>query len=1486
MNKTTYLQVDVKNTPERSRWLSWLVLLFTLFISPFAFAQFPVPYCEVDGYSVEEITTIEFAGVEINNTNDTDFLVDFTTSIAEVTAGETYTLTVQGNTSGNYENTIVAFIDWNHNGFLDDTGEVYVIGTLINSSGTDGQNVSLSITVPTTAVAGATRIRVMKVYIDEESEVNLAPCWISIIDNYFGWEDDSYGQAIDFTLNVDSDNEAPEPGESCEIGIHLTFPEYGDTTTWKLVDGDGRAVLSGGPYSAWFYSDFEIDRTYTGANPPYSLQIRVDDSFYWACDNIVEYEVTVGGLEDISGVVTACDEVVNESFAIGPCPTGCIRPTALTKRNFTVTGFTLGWTSSGNQFEIEYGPVGFVQGSTAGTIVSNITTNSYTFTNLLNTQAYDFYVRRICPEEEEESTWTGPLLLDEILITPSPWQEDFTGEQTYPLGWKQGTGGTWEFSPVTADHGNSIHTVLYEYWTSIDVPSASFSTINVGPILTRDQLSFNYLLTDSDGDPAPTGLGRLKVEVSTDFGSSFSTIETIESDGTEGWQAFTYDLADYVGLYVKIRIEATVEDIFEELIVALDDFAIAPEPLCEEVTTAEVVVEEEELVLHIESEGTTFEIEYGVEGFVRGTGTVVSNVTTPYVFSDLSPDTVYEIYVRTLPCGAWYGPVSFTTQPLPSQVITADDLEKVYGDVPFVHGTSDRGLPLTYAVADETVARFENGKLVIKGVGTTTVTASQAGNDAYLPAEDVTFTLTVTKAMLTVQANAGQEKRYGSEDPTFTYTVVRGLQYADTQAVVTGILDREPGEEMGTYPITQGTLDGGRNYDIVFTSADFEILIAELRVIADAQTKAYGEDDPVLTYRVMGLLNGDGVEDVLTGTLEREAGENVGTYGINLGNLEQIGANYELSFQGAELRITPADLVVIVHEGIQKVYGQTDPIFEYTVTGLKWNDTAATALSGILGRQIGENVGQYGYAIGSLQALHGNYSLTVSDLEKFEITPAPLEIKVIENQFKMYGAADPIFTFNAIGLQRGDYPVQVITGRLTRDAGEEMGLYAINQGTLAVNSNYELISFTGADFEIKQGQITGLSLPNRVFVYDGQVKALQVEGNINPEATITYTNNNQTEVGDYAVTAVVDYGPAFETVTLQGRLRIVKADQTIDFQTVTTVVIEDTPTLQLNATASSGLPVSYRIDDPIDQEVATVDAQGMVRFLRPGFVTLTAYQPGNENYNPAVPVYRTIEVTSRVVGIENLIIDGVSYGKPEKEVHVIIGCDHPQDQVVIEVQVADGVVVSPSNYITVAVKDYGSYKQVITVTSPRGTEQETYTIYIDKRISTTDIVYQKYNNMLLVNNNKQTNGGYVFKGYEWFKNGESIGNQQAYSAGNNYGDVLEVGAEYHVVLTLSNGKKIVSCPIVIENKEAEDFGVYPNPVQKNQVLHIRLEDTHSQAVNYVIYNVKGQVIKQGEFVAGDEAKQIDISSTIAAGSYILVLKGNGIQKSVPFIVKE
>ncbi len=47
-------------------------------------------------------------------------------------------------------------------------------------------------------------------------------------------------------------------------------------------------------------------------------------------------------------------------------------------------------------------------------------------------------------------------------------------------------------------------------------------------------------------------------------------------------------------------------------------------------------------------------------------------------------------------------------------------------------------------------------------------------------------------------------------------------------------------------------------------------------MIADAKTKVYGDADPSLTYQVSGLKNGDSAGSILTGGLNRAAGENAG----------------------------------------------------------------------------------------------------------------------------------------------------------------------------------------------------------------------------------------------------------------------------------------------------------------------------------------------------------------------------------------------------------------------------------------------------------------------------------------------------------------------------------------------------------------------------------------------------------------------------------
>jgi uncharacterized repeat protein (TIGR02543 family)/gliding motility-associated-like protein len=80
-----------------------------------------------------------------------------------------------------------------------------------------------------------------------------------------------------------------------------------------------------------------------------------------------------------------------------------------------------------------------------------------------------------------------------------------------------------------------------------------------------------------------------------------------------------------------------------------------------------------------------------------------------------------------------------------TQKITMEQIGTVNrfaGIVPLV-ASSDAGLPLRITVSDPLVADYVNGKLLVKGLGTTTITAYQEGNDNYLPADTVSITVKV-----------------------------------------------------------------------------------------------------------------------------------------------------------------------------------------------------------------------------------------------------------------------------------------------------------------------------------------------------------------------------------------------------------------------------------------------------------------------------------------------------------------------------------------------------------------------------------------------------------------------------------------------------------------------------------------------------------------------------------------------------------------------
>jgi gliding motility-associated-like protein len=242
-----------------------------------------------------------------------------------------------------------------------------------------------------------------------------------------------------------------------------------------------------------------------------------------------------------------------------------------------------------------------------------------------------------------------------------------------------------------------------------------------------------------------------------------------------------------------------------------------------------------------------------------------------------------------------------------------------------------------------------------------------------------------------------------------------------------------------------------------------------IKVTANAQTKIYGNADPVFTYVNDAIVVGD----AFTGLLSRTAGEKSGVYPINIGTLS-LGTNYTITFVPNNLTISKASLTVIP-DVINRTYGDAPfptvlTTGNFSTIGLQngevINTIQLTFPSGPgSGNDLKDGVGNY---IGVVKA-----SLPITgtvDLANYEIVffyadiivgKYPITITADPKQ-KRRTQLDPAFTYQ---LSRPLVVGDEITGALTRVPGELVWFYPILQGTLAINDNYD-INYLSADLEI------------------------------------------------------------------------------------------------------------------------------------------------------------------------------------------------------------------------------------------------------------------------------------------------------------------------------------------------------------------------------------------------------------------------------------
>lgn len=243
-----------------------------------------------------------------------------------------------------------------------------------------------------------------------------------------------------------------------------------------------------------------------------------------------------------------------------------------------------------SEWEIEFGEFGFTQGT--GTKIT-VTTNPYTVEGLQSNTLYDFYIKPIC-------TGGGIATGLRRVVTA----EDFCGGNHF-----------YDSGGVDGDYKN------HELTTTVMVPSSVDERVRVSFLsFDLEECCDHLRIYDGPNTDAPllgqySGNSPGEIASSHESGALTFVFDSDSSVTGAGWDAVVF---------------------------------CEPKPNCtkpENIRVLEMKTTSVELEWDVTNEVTSYEIEYGAAGFVRGTGTVLSSVVPTIQLDNLIGDSEYDLYV-------------------------------------------------------------------------------------------------------------------------------------------------------------------------------------------------------------------------------------------------------------------------------------------------------------------------------------------------------------------------------------------------------------------------------------------------------------------------------------------------------------------------------------------------------------------------------------------------------------------------------------------------------------------------------------------------------------------------------------------------------------------------------------------------------------------------------------------------------------------------
>ena len=557
--------------------------------------------------------------------------------------------------------------------------------------------------------------------------------------------------------------------------------------------------------------------------------------------------------------------------------------------------------------------------------------------------------------------------------------------------------------------------------------------------------------------------------------------------------------------------------------------------------------------------------------------------------------------------------------------ITADSKSKVYG-------AGNPGLTLSYSgfVNSETSTALTTAPTVVSTAVTSTTEVGTYTGDLVASggvSSNYTFSYVagnfeVTKAVLTATAEP-KTKVYGEANPLLTFLYsgwVNGVETIDVAPSITTTVDGTT--IVGTYADAI-TLSGGsdNNYTFSLVSGDLEVTKAVLTATADNQTKVYGEANPLLTFLYSGWVNGDDAEDLTTKPSASTTVTVTSPVAVYSGGITIAGGvdeNYNFSYNAADFSVTKATLTVTAINK-SKIYGASEPILDYTITGTLFNGDASSVVTGItLSTATGASatfgthiITAAGGSADNYDVNHVNGTLTVSKAAALTVT--------VNDKSKVYGEIDPVLDYISSGDLYYSDTYSVISGvslSTETDASATFGTHSIT-ATGGTADNYEVNVVNGTLTVSKatltavadnKSKIYGETNPTLTITYEGFKYSDQVESLTTPPVASTSATTDS-NAGTYAINLTEGSDNNYTINNTEGILSVEKAVLNVSVENKSRIYGNDNPELTVSY---SGFLNGDDVDDIETKPVVCTSAD---LTSDAGIYNITADGGFDNNYN-------------------------------------------------------------------------------------------------------------------------------------------------------------------------------------------------------------------------------------------------------------------------------